>query len=48
MEALHVYDTVRGLLPGDHWWLDLPGVYLPALLLLFMSERLRRAHHEET
>ena len=30
---LHIYDTVVGNLPHSHWWLDLPGVYLPALLL---------------
>lgn len=27
---LHVFDTLRGALGSDHWWLDLPGVYLPA------------------
>jgi len=31
--ALHVYDTLRGALPGDHWWLDLPGVYIPAIVM---------------
>ena len=30
---LHVYDTVVGNLPHTHWWLDLPGVYLPAVVL---------------
>ena len=30
---LHIYDTALGNLPHSHWWLDLPGVYLPALLL---------------
>lgn len=30
---LHVYDTASGNLGHDHWWLDLPGVYAPALLL---------------
>jgi hypothetical protein len=30
---IHVFDTVRGAVSSDHWWLDLPGVYLPALLL---------------
>jgi len=29
--GLHVYDTAVGNLPANHWWLDLPGVYLPAL-----------------
>ncbi|HVH16879.1 MAG TPA: hypothetical protein VNF72_01150 [Myxococcota bacterium] len=31
--VLHVYDTARGAVPSDHWWLDLPGVYVPALVL---------------
>ncbi len=31
---LHVHDTLRGLVHSGHWWLDLPGVYLPALLLV--------------
>jgi len=39
---LHVYDTAVGNLPHTHWWLDLPGVYLPALLLAVAAFRLRR------
>ena len=31
--ALHVVDTARGVVGRDHWLLDLPGVYLPAVLL---------------
>jgi len=38
---LHVYDTAVGNLPSDHWWLDAPGVYLPALVLGFATVRLR-------
>jgi hypothetical protein len=34
---LHVYDTASGNLPASHWWLDFPGVYLPALVLLFAA-----------
>lgn len=30
---LHIYDTVGGYLDHNHWWLDFPGVYFPALLL---------------
>lgn len=30
---LHLYDTFVGNLPHSHWWLDFPGVYLPALIL---------------
>ena len=40
--AIHVYDTLRGLLPASHWSLDFPGVYLPALLLLAMLAVLAR------
>jgi len=32
--ALHVFDTARGFLDAHHWLLDLPGVYLPALILI--------------
>jgi hypothetical protein len=39
--VLHVYDTAVGNLPADHWWLDAPGVYLPALLLGAILLRLR-------
>ncbi len=31
--VLHAHDTVLGILGSDHWLLDLPGVYLPAVLL---------------
>jgi hypothetical protein len=42
--ALHVFDTARGFLDHHHWLLDLPGVYLPALLLAPIAWReLRRA-----
>ncbi len=30
---LHAYDTLRGALDHNHWLLDLPGVYLPGLLM---------------
>lgn len=40
--ALHVFDTLRGFLDGDHWLLDLPGVYLPALPLTPIALRLLR------
>ena len=39
---LHAYDTLRGALGHDHWMLDLPGVYLPGLLLPFIVFRLAR------
>jgi hypothetical protein len=40
--ALHVFDTLRGYLPSDHWWLDVPGVYLPAVLLVIATWVLAR------
>jgi hypothetical protein len=30
---VHVIDTARGLVGPEHWAIDLPGVYLPAVLL---------------
>jgi hypothetical protein len=30
---VHVYDTLRGALGHAHWWIDLPGVYLPAMII---------------
>ncbi len=39
---LHAFDTATGALPPSHWWLDLPGVYLPAALLVWVALRLRR------
>ena len=39
---LHVYDTSRGALGHDHWLLDLPGVYLPGLILPVIAFRLTR------
>lgn len=38
---LHVHDTARGILGTDHWLLDLPGVYLPAVLLVIAAFRWR-------
>ena len=40
--VLHVYDTATGALPHSHWLLDLPGVYLPAVLLVWVALLLRR------
>lgn len=33
----HVYETSVGELPPDSWWSDLPGVHLPALVLVVLS-----------
>ncbi len=40
---LHAYDTLRGALGHDHWLLDLPGVYLPGILLPLIALRLARS-----
>jgi hypothetical protein len=46
---LHVHDTARGLVDAHHWLLDLPGVYLPAVLLAAAALHYRaREHRGET
>jgi hypothetical protein len=35
--VVHVADLCMGRLHGGHWLLDLPGVFLPAILLLVLS-----------
>ena len=34
---LHVFDTARGHVSAHHWWLDLPTIHLPAVLLLAVA-----------
>jgi hypothetical protein len=34
---VHVADTLTGRLPASHWLIDLPGVYLPAALLVALA-----------
>jgi hypothetical protein len=34
---VHVYDTLRGALGHAHWSIDLPGVYLPALVMSYAA-----------
>ena len=45
--VLHVFDTARGAVGAHHWWLDLPGVYAPALLLVVATAILKRREGEE-
>jgi hypothetical protein len=40
--VLHVHDTLRGLVDAHHWWLDVPGVYLPAVVLVIACFQLKR------
>jgi hypothetical protein len=32
--VVHVVDTMRGLVGAEHWLIDLPGIYLPAVILV--------------
>jgi hypothetical protein len=34
---VHVLDLVAGRLPAEHWLVDLPGVFVPALLLAVLA-----------
>ena len=40
--VLHIYDTLRGAVDGEHWRLDLAGVYVPAVLLAISTAILAR------
>ena len=44
---VHVYDMLRGAVDSHHWWLDLPGVYLPAGLLAICTAILNKREAEE-
>lgn len=45
---LHLVDTLRGELDADHWLLDFPGVFLPALVLVPVALRLLRSEAHRT
>ncbi len=45
--VLHVYDTLRGAVSGQHWRLDVPGVYVPAAILGVATVILARRRREE-
>ncbi len=34
---LHILDLIESRLPHSHWKMDISGVFLPAVLLLFLS-----------
>lgn len=34
---VHVAEISAGLLPADHWWIDAPLTFAPALVLLYLS-----------
>jgi hypothetical protein len=39
---VHVRDTGAGLVSARHWLIDVPGVYLPALVLVALTLYLRK------
>ena len=41
---VHVLDTLRGLVGSEHWLIDLPLVYFPAILLTGLTIWIHRAH----
>jgi lipopolysaccharide export LptBFGC system permease protein LptF len=43
--GVHLFDTARGLFDAHHVWLDLPSVYVPAVLAAAASLVLLRAEH---
>ena len=41
---IHLLDILSGHLPTTHWLIDIPGVFLPALIMIMLSvPRVRRA-----
>jgi len=40
---VHVTDTIAGRLPASHWAIDMPGVYVPAVLMLAVTWAASRA-----
>lgn len=41
--AVHVWDTLRGLVGPEHWAIDLPGVYVPAVMLVGLTVWIARS-----
>jgi hypothetical protein len=40
---VHVFDTARGLVGPDHWMIDLPGIYVPAVILVGVTWMVSRS-----
>lgn len=40
---VHVTDTLAGRLPPSHWTIDLPGVYVPAAIMVALTAAAARA-----
>jgi hypothetical protein len=45
--VLHVFDTLRGAVEPEHAWHDLPGVYLPAIVLIVAVIAVKRGEGDE-
>ncbi len=43
---VHVFDTARGLVGPEHWLVDLPLTYLPAIIFSAMAWAARRFREE--
>ncbi len=39
---VHVTDTIAGRLPPSHWTIDLPGVYVPAVIMIALTSAAAR------
>ncbi len=40
---IHLVDILAGHLPATHWLIDIPGVFLPAIIMIMLSvPRVRR------
>lgn len=40
--GIHVYDSSQGLVPPDHWYADIPAVYVPTVALIALLVALVR------
>jgi len=40
--CVHIIDMISGRMPAHHWLLDLPGIYFPAALLIYLTMKTRR------
>lgn len=40
---VHIIDTARGLVGPEHWSIDFPGIYLPALIMIFVTWRISKS-----
>lgn len=41
---VHVIDTMRGLVGPEHWAIDMPGIYIPAAILIGVTWLAAKRH----